>query len=134
MPTEAELPSGSIRDFAMVLFDLYREAHRPPLRQISAAIDRRDDRRGTASAETIRRMLNGTTVPASWPTVEAVLLALCELGGTDPDQACGASDYPDMSWREALVHTWHRALDFPDEYHHLGPVQPDGTWPDDPPF
>ena len=30
-------------------------------------------------------MLHGTTVPAHWETVEAVLEVLSDLGGKDPD-------------------------------------------------
>jgi hypothetical protein len=97
------------------MFDLYKEAHRPPLRLISATVARLDHS-GTASPETIRRMLNGTTVPTHWPTVEAVLIAFCQLSGTDPDadyhyEASGGR----ISRRQALEYTWHRALDFPDE-------------------
>ena len=47
------------------LFYLYKEADRRPLRKISGTAGRLD-LRGTASTETIRRMLHGTTVPPSW--------------------------------------------------------------------
>ena len=115
MPSEEELPPGSVRSFATEMFGLYKEAHRPPLRLISATVARLDHS-GTASPETIRRMLSGTTVPIHWPTVEAVLMAFCQLSGADPD----ADYHYDVSGgrtsrRQAVESTWHRALDFPDE-------------------
>jgi hypothetical protein len=44
----------------------YREAGRPTLREIGDVIAGRDDLAGTASKETIRRMLQGISVPAQW--------------------------------------------------------------------
>lgn len=44
---------------------------------------------GTASRETIRRMLLGATVPANWETVNAVFLILREIAKREPN------DYPD---------------------------------------
>ena len=113
MPSETELPAGPVREFVAILFDLYREAHRPTLRQISSVI-RRLDLPGTASTETIRKMLRGTTVPR-WPTVEVVLLALCEIAETHPDQ-----EFPDQAaWntssrQQVVANLWDRAQDEPD--------------------
>jgi hypothetical protein len=61
-------------------------------------------------------MLLGLTVPTHWPTVEAVLIALCDLAGVHPDAAI-ADYYHDgsSSRREDLEQAWHRALDHPDE-------------------
>jgi hypothetical protein len=84
MPTESELPPGPMRDFVGLLFDLYRQALRPTLRQISQEVSR-SDVRGTASPEMIRRMLRGITVPSQWSTVEAVVTALCNMAEADPD-------------------------------------------------
>jgi hypothetical protein len=116
MPSEAELPDGAIRDFVKQVFALYREAHRPTLRQVSEAIRKNDNLTGTASAETVRRMLLGLTVPTHWPTVEAVLIALCDLAGINPDEV--NDDYyrgDGPSRREDLEQAWHRALDHPNE-------------------
>ena len=111
MPTEAELPRGARRDFTEQLFSLYREARRPGLREISRAIP--DDSPGTASTETIRRMLRGKTVPVHWQTVNTVLTALCLLAGVDPDDDVGG-DYRDQATHRQLVEAaWHRALDEP---------------------
>ncbi|SRR5713101_3288756 len=112
MPSETELPRGPVRDFVAELFGLYREARRPTLRQISEAIRKRDDLAGTASTETVRRMLRGTTVPSHWPAVEAVLIVLCSIAGKDPDEVL---QY-DESWasrKDTLESAWHRALDDP---------------------
>ena len=111
MPSEAELPRGAHRDFTEQLFSLYREAHRPGLREISRAVP--DDSPGTASTETIRRMLRGKTVPVHWQTVDAVLTALCLLAGLEPDEDIGG-DFRETTTRRQLVEgAWHRALDEP---------------------
>lgn len=118
MPSEQVLLPGSVRNFARELFDRYKDAHRPPLRHISQMIERHDNLPGTASPETIRRMLNGTTVPANWSTVYAVLVVLCELAGVTPDQKIHFADDPEhhqSTLKRELEYRWHRALDFPDE-------------------
>ena len=118
-----DLPPGTVRDFVELLFAFYREARRPTLRNISDRIEKLD-LSGTASNETIRRMLHGTTVPAHWETVDAVLEALCDLAGTEA--------WHDIEWKRVkgsrswhLERLWHRALDEPDRYY---PVE------DEPPF
>jgi hypothetical protein len=62
-------------------------------------------------------MLQGLTVPAHWPTVEAVLIVLCDLAGVDPDATYSTGDYLHTSRRLDLERAWHRALDHPDERH-----------------
>jgi hypothetical protein len=111
-PGEDELPPGGVRDFAALLFWLYQRAHRPPLRDISETIRRNDELKGTASPETIRRMLLGTTVPVRWAIVEAVYLTFCDLAGLPP--------YGELHWGEDVgtIHrlvenAWHEALDDP---------------------
>ena len=117
IPTEADLPTGTVRDFVELMFHFYRQAHRPPtLREISDRIDR-SELRGTASTETIRRMLRGTTVPAHWETVEAVFEALAELGGKDPAFLSFDWEGNDAPARKHLERLWHRALDQPDLYY-----------------
>ena len=111
MPTKQELPAGAIRDFVEELFNLYREAHRPTLRQMSQRIEERDSD-ATASPETIRRMLRGTTVP-SWPIVQAVFYALCEMGNVDP-YVERDSGYDEPTRRELIEIRWNQALDDPE--------------------
>jgi hypothetical protein len=112
IPSEADLPRGTVRDFVEVLFNLYREAHRPTLRQISQEIER-SDLHAAASPETIRRMLRGASVPRQWPIVKAVLVALCNIAKTDPDESFGGYR-DDSTRREELEGKWHKALDNPD--------------------
>jgi hypothetical protein len=117
MPSEADLPLGAVRDFVEEVFGLYREAHRPSVRHVSEMIRKNDDLAGTASPETVRRMLLGLTVPTHWPTVEAVLIVLCDLARVDPDQELSGyyRDDDAPSRRENLERAWHRALDHPNE-------------------
>jgi hypothetical protein len=79
---------------------------------------------GTASTETIRRMLRGDTIPARWETVEAVVQALCDLANWDSD---GAWKYDglSMSAKRHAKRYWHRALDEPDHLYEFS---------DEPPF
>ena len=100
MPSESELPPGPMRDFVALLFDLYRDARRPTLRQISQEVSR-SDVRGTASTEMIRRMLRGVAVPSQWPTVEAVVTALCNMSDSDPDYFLGWGRLEE-AWNEIL--------------------------------
>lgn len=112
MPAKTELPEGTVRDFADVLFWLYCRAHRPTLRVISERINKDEGLRGTASPETIRRMLRGDSVP-NWRTVYAVMETLCDLAGM--------SHNTELDWEGDkkpiyfhVEHRWHRALDDPD--------------------
>jgi hypothetical protein len=115
IPSEADLPTGTVRDFVELLFNFYRSARRPTLREISDRI-RKSELPGTASTETIRRMLHGTTVPAHWETVEAVLEVLCDVAGTNPDgEFYWESGEGTRRWY--LERAWHRALDEPDRYY-----------------
>lgn len=130
MPTEVEVPRGARRDFIEQLFSLYREAHRPGLREISRAIP--DEAPGTASTETIRRMLRGTSVPSRWETVDAVLTALCQLAGVGPDADISDGRGDAMTRREVIEHAWHEALDNPEPRHRYGDTDPWAS--DEPPF
>ena len=112
-PTEEQLPPGARRDFVMGVFDLYREARRPTLREIVAKIEEiQEELPGTASQETVRRTLEGTSVPRRWPTAEALITALAQLAGVDLD----AVTRPDLrlqyvSRRQELYGLWDRAVD-----------------------
>lgn len=90
MPSKEELPEGPRRNFVIELRRYYRVAGRPPLREISQAIERHPDpelSRITASAETIRRMITGKVLPVDRDRVRAVFRVLCELGGINPDDS-----------------------------------------------
>lgn len=122
MPTESELPDGAVRDFAQMLFYLYKTAHRPSLRQISKAIEDNHELPGTASPETIRRMLRGTAVPQRWETVEAVMLTLCDLGNRSPGERVYFGEHR-RSIASHIERLWHQALDFPWAESVLAPPQ-----------
>jgi hypothetical protein len=87
MPDETALPQGPVRDFVELLFDYHQIARYPTLEAICTQIDElpEQQRSGTASRETIRRMFHGH-VPRNWQTVEVVFDALCQLAGVDPDR------------------------------------------------
>jgi len=55
---------GLRREFVEKLFEYYRAAKRPMLREISGLIREDDELVGTASRETIRRMLLGEVIPS----------------------------------------------------------------------
>jgi len=138
MPSEAELPDGTVRDFAGVLFWLYQKAHRPALRDISEQIRKNESLRGTASTETIRRMLRGTTVPANWAIVDAVFVTLCDMAGLEPGARLTYKDVQRPIYRH-VEDAWHQALDHPDWYWKPEPPQPPlkpakDPWEDEPPF
>jgi hypothetical protein len=124
MPDEGELPDGAVREFVGLLFFFYRQARRPTLREISDGI-RRSELPGTASTETIRRMLRGKTVPANWTTVEAVLVVLSELAGRTADAQLTYNGEA-LTRREHLDHLWQNALDNPTPLYkqHLSSYEP----------
>ena len=105
------------------LFAYYREAGRPTLRAIAQWIrGHGEDRalRGTASTETIRRIMHGDLVPRNWPVVETLLEALCDLAGRSSDEqrweddgdGWRSRDEP-ASWtfKDELKKRWNAALD-----------------------
>jgi len=112
-PTEEKLPPGARRDFVMGVFDLYREAHRPTLREIVAKIKEiQEELSGTASQETVRRTLEGTSVPRRWPTAEALITALAQLADVDLDAVTWLDPRQQhVSRRQALSNLWDRAVD-----------------------
>jgi hypothetical protein len=117
LPNEKDLPPGTVRDFAILLHYLYRRAHRPALREISDAIRRDDDLNGTASPETVRRMLTGASVPAHWGTVEAVYLTLCYLARLDPYRHTVKHNNKSLPVAEHIEEAWHSALEDPDYFY-----------------
>ena len=119
MPPQTQLPDGPHRTFVEELFMHYREAGRPSLRVIAQWIKDNataSELGGTASTETIRRVLSGSVVPRNWLTVEAILEALCGLAGrsTDEDRwphARWPDESPDRTIKDELKHRWNSAHD-----------------------
>lgn len=119
MPSKEELPEGPRRSFVTELRRYYRAAGRPPLREISQAIERHSApgiSRVTASAETIRRMITGKVLPVERDRVRAVFRVLCELGEIDPDaprwdESYGRYEGPDETNWQYLERLWDTALE-----------------------
>jgi hypothetical protein len=114
MPPESELPNGPHRDFVEELRRYYRAAGRPPLRQVSRAIEGRADLKEiTASQETVRRMLKGMSLPTDWDRVYAVFFVLCEMGNIAPhvDRWEDSSYNDPESNSEYLKRLWDDALE-----------------------
>lgn len=84
MPSKADLPEGTRRKFVTELFIHFKEAGRPTPARIAAKTVSMPDPL-PVSRETVRRLLKGETV-STWERVDAVLRALCEIGGLDPDR------------------------------------------------
>jgi hypothetical protein len=127
-PSKATLPDGPHREFVEKLFGLYRAAGRPPLRAISGWITENweaTDLRGSASTETIRRVLTGSTVPRHWWTVECIVVALCILAGRNPDE----EDWDDVegqmpSARDEAKHLWNVMLTYYESNEEMPVVPP----------
>lgn len=129
MPSSAVLPDGDRRRFVAELHEHYQAARRPQLRTIADHIADHDGFDGSASRETIRRMLNGSTVPARWGNAEAVFLALCNLAGRDPNGMRFDGDWnDDTTYAEEYLRRWNAALDEPE------PDPPAAYDPDESPF
>ena len=85
MPSLNQLPNGPRRAFVGSLHGAYRMAGEPTLAQIVDAINANEDRVGTGSRETVRRLLRGETVSSfeNARTVFEALWALAGLKGSD---------------------------------------------------
>jgi len=133
MPKVIRMPQnlgGARRRFIEEVFSHYRAAGRPTLDAISGRIKARDDLAGTASRETIRRVLSEGTVPQTWTTIEAILTVLCELAGYKPTSLQwvdrpGSSQLVKVTHKDHMRRLWNEAVDEP-------PPLPD-PW-DEPPF
>ncbi|WP_261558207.1 hypothetical protein [Frankia tisae] len=142
MPSERDLPRSRRRDFVEEMFDHYRAAGRPALRQICEAMENVPEPRGTASRETIRRTLKGETVPLQWANVYVVVAALASFAGRDLSAQRWDDDYGNdsRSFVEVLKQLWNEALD--EEPGTLRPPapatdpwsMPAGVYSDEPPF
>lgn len=134
--------------FVNELWFHHEAAGRPKLESIMRGIDVFNEKNptnggGTASTETIRKMLKGTTVPVNWARVRATLYVLCEMAGTDPKEYPeGGGGYDPPTHEENLRHLWSRALDDPQRGKPAPPSppreRPRGGWgagdSDEPPF
>lgn len=131
MPEESELPRGPLREFVQVLHQHYRAAHRPPLRKISEKgaeiVVKTDGVDGTASRETIRRMLAGEVLP-QWSTVEVTFLALCDLARRQPDDEVSDEGYGSWTYRDEISKAWNDAVDGPPLQRNQPTASDDDPW------
>lgn len=137
LPTEDEVPPGPKRSFLEEIYFHYQEAGRPTPLEIADELAQRDNMTGTASRETIRRMLRGETVPVRWSTVAAVFVLFCERSGINPRGARSRASAwgqggPVLSHGEVLQKLWNAALANDENVRSFGP--PGQTLSDEPPF
>jgi hypothetical protein len=117
MPPKSELPEGPHREFVEELRRYYRAAGRPPLREVSRAIqghaELKELKEVTVSQETVRRMLRGMVLPTDWDRIYAVFFVLCEVGSIDPEADRWEDDrYGDAeSNSQYLKRLWDTALE-----------------------
>lgn len=115
MPPLDQLPDGPDRRFVEELFVHYREAGRPTLRQIATWVEEhQEDLPGTASTETIRRVLSGKSLPSTWLTVETILEALCGLAGrsTSEDRFEEEDRWSESpTFKQHLRNLWNAMID-----------------------
>ncbi|CAM3746648.1 hypothetical protein [Nocardiopsis rhodophaea] len=142
MPSEEDLPRGPRRHFVETLYQLYCDAGRPPLQRVSERINELPVS-GSASKETIRKILNGRTVPLQWPNVEAVFVALTDMAGVDPDRLVFLRDSfgprtDEQPARELIRELWQEAFDddllLPRMETYVPPSPRSGGFGDEPPF
>lgn len=104
---------------------MYGQAGRPVLRAITAQAGRMD-LTGTASQETVRRVLKGSSIPERWDTMYAVYAPLCQLAGVNPDddyrwqvqyavEGKNGTEYAVDTWKlahsDVLRALWNAAID-----------------------
>lgn len=115
MPSVQEVPDGPHRHLLEEVFHMYRLAGRPVLRAIVAKANQMD-LEGTASQETIRRLLKGIHVPERWETMWAIYAPLCALADVDPDALYeedrgGYDDSYQVTHRGELKERWNAVVD-----------------------
>jgi hypothetical protein len=145
MPSKERVPEGPHRDLLVILFQMYRSAGRPPLKQI-VDVAKRLNLDGTASQETVRRTLHGKIIPERWETAYAVYAPLCELAGIDPEAEYyrdldydGYDEPPRSTHKELFRAAWSAAFDVeelppPALGSKVPPPSPPPDLSDEPPF
>ncbi|MEU5859210.1 hypothetical protein ABZ799_28190 [Nocardiopsis dassonvillei] len=131
LPSLEDLPRGPRREFVEHLFTLYGLAGRPPLHEISQAITKDANLPGTASRETVRRIMVGETL-STWNNVKSLFLVLCEMAGVDPSEVWrtdGFNGEEEPRW-EFFRWQWNQAIDAP--MRTFGGPPADDPWASDP--
>lgn len=112
MPSPDVVRKGTKRrEFVEEMFRLYRAAGSPALREIEEWIRANDELKGTASTETIRRILRGH-VPPRWHTVEAIALAFYAMSDLEPGQERWTDNMNEsFTNMEATRQAWAEAIE-----------------------
>jgi hypothetical protein len=111
MPSTDVVPERTKRrEFVEEMFRLYRAAGSPPLREIEEWIRGNDELKGSASTETIRRILRGH-VPPRWHTVEAIALAFYTMSDMEPGERYPDSMGDPFTNLDATRRTWAEAIE-----------------------
>lgn len=121
------LDYGPRQRFVDRLWAAYGQADYPALQVVSDKIDEIETA-GTASHETIRRIMSRGDVPRRWSTADAIYVALCAMAdpvidpeGLDDDEDGGWSSNsfrnqePSETRREIMHRLWRAAYEAPDE-------------------
>jgi tetratricopeptide (TPR) repeat protein len=127
LPGRESLPDGPFRRLITAIHDLYNDAGRPGLRQISTAIRRRNDLRDTVSHETISSTLRGDALPR-WQKLECLVRVLATWAVSRPDADAEVRRFHAM-WLEAddatgTVAARHQVPDSPAEDGHVTRSRP----------
>ncbi|GAA2703738.1 FxSxx-COOH system tetratricopeptide repeat protein [Actinoplanes palleronii] len=93
------LPDGPLRRLIQAIHDLYNDAGRPGLRQISTEIRRRNDLRDTVSHETVSAILRGDALPR-WRKLECLVRVLVTWAVSQPEADAEVRRFHAM-WLEA---------------------------------
>lgn len=113
MPNEDEVPPGPHREFLGFLFHYYGLAGRPPLEEISDRVNRLE-LAGTASKETIRRVLKGRTL-SRWKNIDAIFKAFCAMSDLDSNDSIHPPQGGFMQPRWQILRSlWNDAVDPPE--------------------
>lgn len=103
MPSPEELPAGPQRRFMETLFRLWVDAGMPTMEGVSEAVTSAPPQEGSASKETVRKMLTGKTVPHSWQNAEAVFLGLSMMADLNPERLVRYTETPDDDYYSELI-------------------------------
>src|SRR4051812_21040686 len=81
--SRAQLPPGPLRELKDLLYQLYVQAGRPTLDEITDEVAADDDLVGSLSRDSIRRCISDRRLPPRQPDVVAVATVLARLAGKD---------------------------------------------------
>lgn len=84
LPSEDDVPAGSLRDLVVAVHELYEAAGKPGVKSISSEIKKRDDVRDLVSHQTVNNILRGRGVP-KWVKLESLVIHLALISVSRPE-------------------------------------------------